>query len=82
MVFVGVRCPLEETVAREAARGDRPIGQAASQFEQVHAHGVYDVEVDTSILSARQCAEKVKAHLAQPISPSAFARLLRSRHQT
>jgi len=75
VVFVGVRCPLEETVAREAARGDRPVGQAASQFDQVHAHGDYDLEVDTSVMSPRQCAERVREHLSHRASPTAFSRL-------
>ncbi|MGZ4600948.1 MAG: phosphotransferase-like protein [Oryzihumus sp.] len=79
VVFVGVRCPMEETVAREAARGDRPVGQAASQFHQVHAHGDYDVEVDTGVMGPRECAERVKEHLTHRTFPTAFSRLRSSR---
>lgn len=44
---IGVRCPLPVLVERERGRGDRTLGQAAAQYERVHAHGVYDFEVDT-----------------------------------
>src|SRR5262249_31783979 len=49
--FVGVRCPVEVAEDRERARGDRIVGTARGQYEQVHAHGLYDVEVDTSLLT-------------------------------
>ena len=42
--FVGVRCPLEVAQRWELARGDRTLGQGASQIALVHAHGVYDDE--------------------------------------
>jgi chloramphenicol 3-O phosphotransferase len=44
--FVGVRCPLDELERREAARGDRPIGDARRDFETIHRHAVYDLELD------------------------------------
>jgi chloramphenicol 3-O phosphotransferase len=47
VVLVGVRCPLPELKRREQARGDRLPGLAARQIDQVHAHGVYDIECDT-----------------------------------
>jgi chloramphenicol 3-O phosphotransferase len=65
LFLVGVRCPLEVVVAREAARRDRTIGQAAAQFEVVHRAGGYDVEVDTSVLSPEAAAEVVAAALAR-----------------
>ncbi len=46
--LVGVRCPLEELERREAARGNRRRGNAREQLAFVHAHGVFDFEVDTS----------------------------------
>ncbi|WP_173918239.1 chloramphenicol phosphotransferase CPT family protein [Halobacillus sp. Marseille-Q1614] len=47
--FVGVHCSLDELERREAARGDRTIGQAEKQLAYVHQQGeVYDVTVDTS----------------------------------
>ncbi|MEU4171185.1 AAA family ATPase [Streptomyces sp. NPDC026665] len=75
VLFVGVHCPLEELVRREQARGDRPPGLAAHQYDLVHRHGDYDLECDTSRLSPRECAERIRDFL--PIRPSrtAFARL-------
>lgn len=43
--FVGVHCPLDVLIKREAARGDRPLGSAKADFETVHIGKVYDVEV-------------------------------------
>ena len=46
VLFVGVHCDLDVLVARERARGDRPIGSAAQDFATVHGRRLYDVEVD------------------------------------
>ena len=73
VTFVGVRCPLPVVNAREAERPGRFPGTAASHFEQVHVHGEYDVEVDTSTLTPRQCAERVAAAAEEP--SAAFDRL-------
>ena len=57
---VGVRCPLDVLEAREKARGDRLIGLARWQFDRVHRDMVYDLEVDTSLASALECAWAIK----------------------
>lgn len=75
VVFVGVRCPLAELERRERARGDRPAGLAATQLEQVHAHGVYDVECDTSLSDAAECARVIREFLPVRPAPTAFERL-------
>lgn len=75
VTFVGVRCPLPVVSAREAARPGRFPGTAASHFEQVHAHGEYDVEVDTSKFTPRQCAEQVEVAAAAEKPSAAFDRL-------
>lgn len=77
VVFVGVHCPLDELRRREAVRGDRVVGQAEAQYTAVHAHGTYDLELDTSLLDARSCAEAVAATAADPPSPTAFELLSR-----
>jgi chloramphenicol 3-O phosphotransferase len=74
-LFVGVRCPLDVLVQREAARKDRTLGQARAQFPLVHAHGVYDLEVDTSLDSAETCALQIKRRLEDSRAPDAFKRL-------
>jgi chloramphenicol 3-O phosphotransferase len=74
--LIGVRCPLEVLEQRERARRDRTLGQAKLQYEVVHAHTVYDVEVDTSISSPEECAQQIIERLHD--SPKAL-RLLKER---
>jgi chloramphenicol 3-O phosphotransferase len=75
VLFVGVRCPLHIAQQRELARGDRTPGQAANQIHLVHAHGVYDLEVDTSVLSSLECAHLIKRRLETGPQPTAFRQL-------
>jgi chloramphenicol 3-O phosphotransferase len=58
---VGVFAPLDVLEARERGRGDRLIGLARRQFDRVHAGVDYDLQVDTSITSALECARLTKA---------------------
>ncbi len=81
--LVGVHCPLEELRRRELARGDRGVGQAERQFSRVHQHGVYDLEVDTSLLSAEECAVLIKERVECGAAPTALVtvrRTLKSQH--
>ncbi|QJT06005.1 AAA family ATPase [Streptomyces asoensis] len=81
VLFVGVHCPLDELVRRELARGDRPPGLAAHQYDRVHAHDDYDLECDTGAADPRECAQHIKDFLPRRPSPTAFTRL-RRRHLT
>lgn len=45
--FVGVHCPLPMLIARETARGDRPVGSAEQDFATIHVGKIYDFEVHT-----------------------------------
>ena len=74
-LFVGVRCPLEVLEERERARTDRTLGQARAQYEVVHAHGLYDLEVDTSRFSPLECALQIKRRLQDGPPPKAFQAL-------
>jgi chloramphenicol 3-O phosphotransferase len=67
-VLVGIHCDLAELQRREAARGDRGIGQAIWQHERAHAQGPYDLSIDTTALSAEACAEAIMAalHMDRP----------------
>jgi len=78
VLFVGVRCPLDLVRERELARSDRMRGLAEAQHEIVHAHGVYDLEVDTSVSTAMDCAMLIKQRLGGGTSPTAFEVLRRS----
>jgi chloramphenicol 3-O phosphotransferase len=75
--FVGVKCPLGVLEQREAERDDRDRGTAAYQFDRVHAHGLYDVEVDTATLDVDECAGAILAALDSNRSPRAFSELRR-----
>ena len=74
VLFVGVRCPLEELERREQQR-NRERGLARGQFDQVHVHGIYDVEVDTSICDTMECALRIKEVLKDIHSSRAFSQL-------
>jgi chloramphenicol 3-O phosphotransferase len=75
VLFVGVRCPFEVAEQRERERGDRMLGLVKSDYDRVHRHGIYDFEVDTSILSPMECALRIKNRLLNGPSPDAFRRL-------
>jgi chloramphenicol 3-O phosphotransferase len=59
VLFVGLYCPLEELERRESERDARRQGFARQQFENIHADKIYDLELDTSVLSAEECVERV-----------------------
>jgi chloramphenicol 3-O phosphotransferase len=73
--FVGIRCPVNIAEARERTRGDRAEGTARGQYNLVHAHGIYDVEVDTSLLTPVVCAQRILEKQLRSPRPSAFERL-------
>ena len=74
-LYAGVFCPLEEVERRERTWGDRAIGYSRGQYDRVHLHGPYDVEVDTSVLGPEAVAEVIAKALAAPPVPSAFSRI-------
>ena len=75
VVFVGVRCSPAELERRERERGDREPGLALAQQAQVHAHGLYDVECDTTEASPYDCAVQIRDFLGTGQAPAAFTRL-------
>lgn len=78
VLLVGLRCPLPVLEQREAERGDRAPGLAKVQYARVHAHGLYDVEVDASVLDVDACVTEIVEALARGGAPRAFDRLQRS----
>lgn len=72
--LIGVRCPLDVIEAREASRRDRTLGQARKQFDVVHAHGCYDLEVDTSVMDVNECVQRIVQHVDES-APAAFVRI-------
>ena len=66
VTFAGIRCDLEVVNAREAARPGRFPGTATSHFHTIHAHCIYDVEVDTTDSTPRQCAQRIMRAAERP----------------
>jgi len=74
--FVGVLCPAEVISERETVRPGRFPGTAVGHLDICHAHGDYDVKVDTASQSPEECARDVIRRVnAGP--PEAFPRLRR-----
>lgn len=89
-LFCGVRCPVEVIMARRNAvqpgrEGTYVVGTKKDPVpapvslwqEKVHNPGIYDAEVDTSLLTPEQCADAIAARLASPEPLTAFATLAR-----
>ncbi len=83
VLFVGVRCPIEIIMERRQNTGwnvvnaaESPVSPAVELWQrEVHIPGIYDLEVDTSLLSPGACAEVIRQHLINGPAPSAFQRL-------
>jgi chloramphenicol 3-O phosphotransferase len=73
--FVGVHCPVDVAEARERERPDRAQGIARGQYDLVHAHRFYDVQVDTSVLTPERCAQRILEAQQRFGAPTAFERL-------
>lgn len=88
VLFVGVRCPIEEIMRRRDAGQPGREGHYAVSApggavpapvmrwqEEVHIPGIYDLDVDTSEMTPEQCAEVIRHRLGRRPEPSAFRRL-------
>ena len=88
VLFVGVRCPIDVVMRRRNAgqvgrEGEYAVGSNAEPIpppverwqRDVHIPGIYDVEVDTSVVSPEQCAAVIRRRLDDGPPPSAFTRL-------
>ena len=89
VLFVGVRCPIDVIMQRRDAgqpgregqyltsSAGSPIPETVQRWQrEVHVPGVYDLEVDTSVLSPEQCADAIRRRLDEgPRHPTAFTRL-------
>jgi chloramphenicol 3-O phosphotransferase len=82
VLFVGVRCPLAVIMERRRATwglrsaDNGAVPEAVRLWQQaVHVPGIYDLEVDTSLLSAEGCADAIRQRLDNGPPPSAFQRL-------
>jgi len=82
LLFVGVRCPIEVVMRRRCAQWgagsgeDGSVPKPVALWQQaVHLPGIYDLEVDTSVLNPEQCAEVIRRRLEDGPPQSAFERL-------
>ena len=87
VLFVGVRCPIEVIVERrnagQAGREGEYLTAPTTEIpapilrwqRDVHIPGIYDFEVDTSVLSPAECAAAIRRRLDERPRPSAFRRL-------
>ena len=86
VLFVGVRCPIEEIMKRRNQAGrergyvvgtdDEPVPPPVILWQQeVHKPGIYDMEFDTSLLSPQLCAEQIRTRLAEGPPGTAFRQL-------
>lgn len=72
--LVGVDAPLSVLEEREKSR-PYPAGIARAHYEVVHKHGIYDLRLDTSVRSVKECTEAVRELIHRRGDPAAFARL-------
>ncbi len=82
VLFVGVRLPLEVAEQRERDRGDRLPGGARAFYDHVHAHGVYDLDLDATTATPEACAAQIKAALEAGHPRTALARLAERMRET
>ncbi|MFC0189380.1 chloramphenicol phosphotransferase CPT family protein [Fictibacillus aquaticus] len=82
VLFVGVRCSIEEIMERRIAtwgagyEADGAVPKPVQRWQQlVHEPGIYDLKVDTSMLSSKQCADLIRQRLAEGTTGSAFQRI-------
>ncbi len=82
VLLVGVRCPIEVILERRRVTGwgeSRSHGFAEPGAERwqraVHDPGIYDLEVDTSVLSPAQCTQAIRQRLDTGPAPTAMQRL-------
>jgi chloramphenicol 3-O phosphotransferase len=89
VLFVGVRCPLDVIMKRREidepgreelyakATTETAVPEAVRRWQdEVHKPGIYDLELDTSVLTPYECAEAIRHQLDIGIpKPSAFERI-------
>lgn len=75
VLFVGVHCAPDELRRRETTRGDREPGTAERQLGLVHAHGGYDLEIDTAAAPPEACSARIVEFIDRTAPPRTFDRL-------
>jgi chloramphenicol 3-O phosphotransferase len=82
VLFVGIRCPLDVVMERRietwntgyTENGEVPQPVILWQ-NSVHVPGIYDLELDTSVLSSEECADAIRMRLETEPYGTAFKRI-------
>ena len=80
-LLIGVRCPLPVIMERRRASDMLPaegVEPVERWQREVHLPGIYDLELDTSVLSPAECAATIAARLNGDRPPAAFHQLVSS----
>lgn len=88
VLLVGVRCPLDEIMRRRRSIGwntdipeGAPVPEAVRRWqEEAHDPGIYDIEVDTSVLGPEACARSIGERMNANEPSGAMARLISNRN--
>jgi chloramphenicol 3-O phosphotransferase len=80
VLFVGVRCPVDVALERRRAtwggvgyhQGGAVPDPVGLWHEAAHTPGIYDLEVDTSVLRPEECVDLIASRLTDGPPPSAF----------
>lgn len=82
VLFVGIRCPLNVVMERRIATWNDSYAEDGSVpkpimlwQKSVHLPGIYDLEIDTSVLSPEECANLIRKKLEENSIDTAFKRL-------
>jgi chloramphenicol 3-O phosphotransferase len=83
VLFVGVRCPIEVIMQRRRDTGWAPGSSADAPIpppvllwqKEVHIPGIYDLQIDTSVLSPEACAAAIRRRLDNGPPATAFEQL-------
>jgi len=76
--FIGLHCPLPELLRREAGRSDKSRAEAQTDYEMVHNHCQYDLEL-TSTNPVERLIELALPAWRKRTSPSAFDQMIARR---
>lgn len=76
--FIGLHCPLPELLRREAGRNDKTRAEARADYEIVHNHCQYDLEL-TSTVPVDQLVELALSAWRERTAPSAFDQMIARR---
>ena len=74
--FVGVICDLQELEKREKMRGNRELGLARGQIDNIHRYAhYYDIVVDSIYNEARICAQQIMDFIKANQDPQGMKKL-------